>query len=135
AVLDAQGEVAERLPVEAEEAEALARANDSAVLDTPERLAVPVGLRSIDDPAVEVLAVEQIAIRLGPEHGHGHAQEHHEPDRAAHHQSILLHAKVFPPFTDSFCPVMNFARSEARKATASPTSSSTPMCRMGTARA
>jgi serine/threonine protein kinase len=45
------------------------------------------------------------------------------------------HASVFPPFTDSFCPVMKRAPSEARKATASATSSGSPMCFIGTATA
>lgn len=43
------------------------------------------------------------------------------------------HASEFPPLTESFCPVMNFAPSEARKATASATSAATPMWPIGTA--
>jgi hypothetical protein len=39
---------------------------------------------------------------------------------------------VFPPLTESLCPVMNRADSEARKATASPISSGSPILFIGT---
>ncbi len=45
---------------------------------------------------------------------------------------IVGYSSVCPPFTESFCPVMKLASSEARKVTAAPMSDGTPMRFIGT---
>src|SRR5262249_48645173 len=75
--------------------------------------------------------------------GAGPVPRHHVPPpplRAARADvlragAVPPHARVLPPLTAIFCPVTNFAPSEARCAPAPATASAPPMCPMGTARA
>src|SRR5262249_21811947 len=89
AVLDVHGEVGELLLVVAEETVALALADDQPVLDGPDRLrlvALLVLPGALDHPAVEILAVEQVAVLVGgrPQAGGEEQQCDRSPASAVH---------------------------------------------------